>query len=493
MSFVTHLALDLFVELLCLSKKYTISNPQNMDKHRIALTFYDMGVVKFGKFQLKSGIISPIYVDLRILISSPKFMDEIAQSLISLLPTEGIDLICGVPYSALPIATCISVRMNIPMVMCRKEAKSYGTKQMIEGIWENEQNCAIIEDVVTSGSSVSSVAQLLRQSGISTEHAVIIIDREQGGPNYLRNQNMKVTSLFTLTELLNILHQENRITKEQFNESITFIHGSLTFEIPSELKFTCSQLHRLHQIIKSKQSRLCVAIDISDPIELLQITNEIGSEICALKLHLDILQPNTNPDMIIQGLRELSMKHGFLIVEDRKLADIGQTVYKQLLYGVYRIAEWCDIITVHCLPGSSLFDAFRKVNQKLLENEKHHHHEISALVVVEMSCQGALTTDAYKDHCTNLIKTNSDIIAGFVAQHPIIGLNSFSSTTTYWVPGIKLINSSDDLGQNYNTPEQVNKRFAPTSSSVVMIVGRGITESKNIHEEAMKYRLASIQ
>ncbi|TNN14297.1 Uridine 5'-monophosphate synthase [Schistosoma japonicum] len=108
-----------------------------------------------------------------------------------------------------------------------------------------------------------------------------------------------------------------------------------------------------------------------------------------------------------------------------------------------------------------------------------------------MSCQGALTTDAYKDHCIDLIKTNSDIIGGFVTQHPIIGLNSSSSTITYWVPGIKLINSSDDLGQNYNTPEQVNKRFAPTSSSVIMIVGRGITESKNIHEEAMKYRLAS--
>lgn len=55
---------------------------------------------------------------------------------------------------------CISVRKNIPMVMCRKEAKSYGTKQMIEGIWKNGQNCVIIEDVVTSGSSVSSVAQV---------------------------------------------------------------------------------------------------------------------------------------------------------------------------------------------------------------------------------------------------------------------------------------------------------------------------------------------
>lgn len=67
------------------------------------------------------------------------------------------------------------------------------------------------------------------------------------------------------------------------------------------------------------------------------------------------------------------------------MADIGQTVYNQLLHGVYRIAEWCDMVTVHCLPGPGVFDAFRKVNQKLLENGKHH--QIAALVVAEMSCQ----------------------------------------------------------------------------------------------------------
>lgn len=463
-----------------------------MERSRIALTFYDMGVVKFGKYQLKSGIISPIYIDLRILISSPKFMDEIAQSLIALLPNNGIDLICGVPYAALPIAACISVHKNIPMVMCRKEAKSYGTKQIIEGIWKNGQNCVIIEDVITSGSSVCSVAQLLRQSGIYTEHAIIIIDREQGGPAYLKDQNIRITSLFTLTELLEILHQENRITKEQFDETILFLHSSPKPEVPSELKFTCSQLDRLNQIIQSKQSRLCVAMDILDPIKLLQLTDEIGSEVCAIKLHLDILLSNTNPEMIIQGLCNLSVKHGFLIIEDRKLADIGQTVYNQLLHGVYRIAEWCDMITVHCLPGPGLFDAFRKVNKKLLENGKQH--QIAALVVAEMSCQGALTTDSYQNQCISLIKTNTDIIGGFVAQHPISGINICSSNISYWVPGVKLVNFNDDLGQNYNTPEQVKKRFTTTSSSsIVMIVGRGITESENIRQEATNYRLASIQ
>ncbi|CAH8557655.1 unnamed protein product [Heterobilharzia americana] len=422
--------------------------------------FLRYGVVKFGEYKLKSGVISPIYVDLRVLISSPKFMDEIAQALITLLHGEvnkPIDLICGVPYSALPIAACISVRENISMVMCRKEAKSYGTKQMIEGVWKNGQNCVIIEDVVTSGSSVSSVAKLLRQSGICTEQVIIIIDREQGGPSYLEKQNIKVSSLFTLTELLSILHQEKRITTAQFDESVSFIRSSPAPEIPTVLQFHSSQLDRFNRIIKSKQSRLCVAIDTSDPCELLKLTDQLGPEICAVKLHLDILQAIEHPEMVIKGLCDLSSKHGFLIVEDRKLADIGQTVLNQLLYGVYKIAEWCDMVTVHCLPGPGLFEAFRKVNQKLIENGKNH--QITALVVTEMSCQGTLTTESYMGQCVDLIKTNSDIIGGFVAQHPIPGLDTRQSTISYWVPGIKLVNSNDDLGQSYNTPEHVHKRF----------------------------------
>ncbi|CAH8296620.1 unnamed protein product, partial [Schistosoma turkestanicum] len=113
---------------------------------------------------------------------------------------------------------------------------------------------------------------------------------------------------------------------------------------------------------------------------------------------------------------------------------------------------------------------------------------------------GALTTESYQEQCSNLIISNTDIIGGIVAQHPIPGLNICSSNISYWVPGIKLVNSSDDLGQNFNTPEQVKKRFTTTTSStsspscsMIMIVGRGIIESENIREEAVKYRLASIQ
>lgn len=106
-----------------------------------ALDLYRIGAIKFGSFTLKSGMQSPFYFDLRMIVSHPKIMETVAELMWTARPGNGHELVCGVAYTGLPIATVISVKQNIPMLIRRKESKSYGTKKLVEGNYSKGQNC----------------------------------------------------------------------------------------------------------------------------------------------------------------------------------------------------------------------------------------------------------------------------------------------------------------------------------------------------------------
>lgn len=122
---------------------------------------------------------------------------------------EQFDIVCGVPYTALPIATTVSVKMDLPMVMRRKEAKDYGTKKLIEGSYKEGDNCLIIEDVVTSGSSILETVKDLNDAGIKCKDVVVILNREQGGANILKEHGIKMHALLSMTLLIEYLREAN--------------------------------------------------------------------------------------------------------------------------------------------------------------------------------------------------------------------------------------------------------------------------------------------
>ena len=136
-----------------------------MELKDIILELESMGAIKFGDYVLKSGIKSPVYFDLRVMVNNPKLVKAIANIMWKTFANSGSkpDLLCGVPYTALPLATLISVDNDIPSIIKRKEKKSYGTKKMLEGRFEEGQNCLIIEDVVSSGMSVLETAEELKK------------------------------------------------------------------------------------------------------------------------------------------------------------------------------------------------------------------------------------------------------------------------------------------------------------------------------------------
>lgn len=138
----------------------------------------------------------------------------VAQQLQKLAQEINHELLCGVPYAALPLAAVMSVNTNTPMIMKRKETKLYATKKLLEGIYKENQQCLVVEDVVTSGGSLLETVETLRSEGLAVSHAVIVLDREQGGVSVLKSNGIVVRSLFTLSGLVMILNKAGRIDDE---------------------------------------------------------------------------------------------------------------------------------------------------------------------------------------------------------------------------------------------------------------------------------------
>jgi uridine monophosphate synthetase len=190
-----------------------------LDLHRIE-------VVKFGEFKLKSGIMSPIYLDLRLAISYPEVLKKIAGAMWEVAKSLAFDLICGVPYTAIPFATLIAAKHNIPMLMCRKEQKEHGTKKIVEGAFKAGQKCLVIEDLITSGTSILETVAPLEEVGLQVNDAIVVIDREQGGKLSLANKGYNVHAVFTLGQMLEVLQNANKIDTAMVEKIKKFLKNS---------------------------------------------------------------------------------------------------------------------------------------------------------------------------------------------------------------------------------------------------------------------------
>jgi uridine monophosphate synthetase len=189
----------------------------------LILDLYAIGAIKFGSFTLKSGLESPIYIDLRLTISYPRLMRALSVALHEISKNLTFDLLCGVPYAALPFATALALEGNYPMIMCRKEMKDYGTKKLIEGKYEKGQVCLLIEDVVTFGTSILETAAALRKNDLVINDVIILLDREQGGRKRLEENGIQLHALLSVFDLLKVLLEENKISEEMFHGVHAFL------------------------------------------------------------------------------------------------------------------------------------------------------------------------------------------------------------------------------------------------------------------------------
>jgi len=383
-------------------------------------------IIKTGIFTLKSGETSNIYFDFKSVISYPNLMANISYELSKLVSTIG--MLCGVPQGGIPYACNISQINNMPMILLRDEKKEYGTQKQVEGELFDKK-VILIEDVITTGASVLNAIGLLEKNGLKVKQVICILDREAGGVNILKDSGYRVSSLLTMTDCLKYVEPiqtikiKNQITKKLFN------------------------------LINMKKTNLVVSLDMDNTETLFSILDLIGDHICAVKIHFDVFI-SLHEDFLAK-LNEIKLKKNFMVIEDRKFADIPFISLKQLDF----VQEFADIVTVHGICGESLIKEMNKRN-------------VGLLPVHMMSVEGNLIDSTYSNKMLDICKRYNNVV-GFVSQKKIDNYLTFS-------PGIKLNKGTDNMGQKYNS--------VVDSDADIFIVGRGIYESANVLEETVAYK-----
>ena len=183
----------------------------------------EAGCIKFGEFTLKSGLKSPIYIDLRQIITYPKLLERIGAAYLPLLKDLKFDRIAGLPYAAIPIATAISLQGTYPMIYPRKEIKTYGTKAEIEGEYHVGETVVIIDDLATTGGSKFEAIEKLTSAGLIVKDVVVLIDRQSGAKESLEQEGFAMHAVLTITQLLDYWEKTSKVQKDKIEETRKFL------------------------------------------------------------------------------------------------------------------------------------------------------------------------------------------------------------------------------------------------------------------------------
>jgi len=446
-----------------------------MQKQEFIRRLHETGAIKFGEFTLKSGIVSPFYINLRDIISYPDMLEGVASLFVEeVLSKTVFDLICGVPYTALPIASVCASKVKKPLVFKRKEEKSYGLGGLIVGSYKKGDACVVLEDLITTGESVLENTEALESAGIVVRDVAVIIDRSADGGAALKKAGYQLHALLTLDEIVKVLREDGAISADMEQTIRNFLASQKSGEKKSTL-ITNPLTKKLRSRIDEKESNLVLSLDVSSSEKFFSILDKCAESIVMLKTHVDMIDDFT-PDFI-RRLVEYSQRYNFLIFEDRKFADIGSTVQKQFRSGVYKIADWAEYITVHMIVGEAILKG-------LFEGIENR----SSFLLARMSAKGNLITEDYTRKVLEAGIKNERVVSGFIGHgdspEDIRRLrNKIPEGMCLMMPGVQLGSTGDNLGQQYITPQQ-----AVENGADCIIVGRGIIAADNVAAAASEYR-----
>lgn len=197
----------------------------------LADELWKLGAIQFGDFTLgNTAVHSPVYVNLRLLISNPQALRRAAEVMRDEVRTlqsmrqphlAAYDLVAGVPFGGLHLATAFSLLSGTPMIYLHPPKDCHRT--VIEGKYTGAQTVLIIDDLITGGRSIMHTAQRLDEDDLLIEDALVLLDRQQGGHERLKQQGVNVVSILTLESVLHYLGSSHKISEEWYHKSLEYL------------------------------------------------------------------------------------------------------------------------------------------------------------------------------------------------------------------------------------------------------------------------------
>ena len=195
---------------------------------RVAGALYRAGCLKFGTFKIRSGAVSPYYIDVACLLSSPQELCSIAEAAADairrIMVSDRIDKLASIELKGALILPSIGCMVNLPCAVVRKEDKSYGVTGRVAGAQVMRGDCLLFfDDVVSEGLSKLEGIKPLEELGACVKHLLVVVDREQGGRENLEKLGYQVHALAKISEIVASLYQSKSISKKQADAVLGYI------------------------------------------------------------------------------------------------------------------------------------------------------------------------------------------------------------------------------------------------------------------------------
>lgn len=201
-----------------------MSSISEQTKQAVARELHKNGLIKFGEFTLKSGIVSPFYIDLRQVQSYPETLRIVTKAYGELLNDVDPDIfLAGVPEAGTPLATAVGYEYGRKLLQPRKVVKDHGTKSSVEGAFETSDRVILLDDLITKGDSKLEAIEQVTNAGLIVDRFIVLIDREQGGLDTIRNAGHTIEAAMTITSLLDVLLADSTISNDEHTTIINFI------------------------------------------------------------------------------------------------------------------------------------------------------------------------------------------------------------------------------------------------------------------------------